>query len=414
MELKENRFSRSLITSNEEIYALYLILDILKINCIKKGNFAEEDEQYRDLFYEYKNYTIDEIIGIISQYDENYISPQIKIELMKKDKVKEYLILLAILGKIVINDVIDGEDTYRLVPKNLMDSSMTKEYCNIDLNNTERVLLISDTHIGDEENEDFEMINKLFQYAKKSYRINTAIHLGDVFHGIRIDKGKYKDYSYYSLEIQQILDDQLKKFHNKFPNDMKVIALEGNHDKSIRKYLNTMDYLGQGLNQLYLTILKPNFHMLKEREYGHIISGPNIKISLSHPLQFNVFFPYVKTNEIKKDNLFSSNFKKYNTSNIDLLLSGHFHYNMHYSITDDNQVTKRIFEVIPSLSKISLSTKDKCISKILRFIYDELGNVTHYSITPLYLSNNKIVEGEEIIYPTNKVLIQENKKAYKK
>ena len=44
-------------------------MDILKMDCIKKGDFRitrEEDERYRDLFYEYKNYSISEILEFIS------------------------------------------------------------------------------------------------------------------------------------------------------------------------------------------------------------------------------------------------------------------------------------------------------------------------------------------------------------
>ena len=412
MNIEIDKSSNRLVTLSNDI--LFTIINVLRKGCKKVENHFDEDKEFEDLFYEYKNYTISEIISELSLYREDYISFEVRQQLLDRNILKEYLTLLAILGRVIINDVIGGEDTYRLVPRNLIDSSFTRGYYNISLRNIERVLLVADTHIGSDEFEDLEMINNVFKYAKDSYGIDTVIHLGDVFDGIRLDKGKYLGYTLDSSEVQKKLNEQLEKFQDRFPDYMKVIALEGNHDTSIIKYLETMNYLGHNLNQLYLTLLKPNFHMLSERKNAHIISAPNMRISLSHPLSFNVLFPYVKTYEIESENVFISTLKKQNPLDIDLLLSGHFHYSMHYSITDDNDITRRIFEVVPSLSKKGLSTNDKCISKILRFIYDEEGNITHYGITPLYFSNSNLIEKEEVVYKTNMTLMQENSKVYSK
>lgn len=406
MILEKNGIYRILRTDRDCADATFVLLDILRRNAIENECFGEKNYEYKDMFYEYKNYTLDEIIQEVLNYDE-YMTDSTREKLLNKVKLQEYLSLLLMMGRIVINDVVGGDSTYRIVPRCYMNSGYTRGYARIDLGIVDRVLLTSDTHIGDEEHEDFDLIHSVFNYAKDTYGISTVLHLGDVFHGIRLDKGKYANLSYYSAQVQEILDKQLEKFEKYFPDFMNVIAIEGNHDTSIIEYLNHAHYLGYGLNQLYLSILKPNFHMLRQREFGNFVYGQNIKIGLSHPLRFNIFYPYVKTNAVDSEDEIINGFKEINTDEADLLLSGHFHFNSNYSINDDNGVTRRIFEVIPSLSKLCLDTNDKCVSKILRFISDNNGNVTHFGITPLYYIHQEIVEGEEIIYPTNNILIEE-------
>jgi predicted phosphodiesterase len=407
MILEKRGIHRILCTDDDCTNAIFVLDDILRLGAIENENYNEDKIEYKDMFYEYKNYTLDEIIKEVLIYD-GYMSDSTREKLLNKVKLQEYLCLLLMMGRIVMNDVVGGDSTYRLVPRCYMNSGHTRGYAKIDLGNIDRVLLTSDTHIGDEEHEDFDMMHYVFNYARDRFGISTVLHLGDVFHGIRLDKGKYAGLSYYSAQVQEILDKQLEKFEKYFPDFMNVIAIEGNHDTSIIEYLNHANYLGYGLNQLYLSILKPNFHMLRQREFGNFVYGPNIKIGLSHPLRFNIFFPYVKTNVVDVEDEFISGFKEINTDDVDLLLSGHFHFNRNFSLNDDNGVTRRIFEVVPSLSKLCLDTKDKCVSKILRFVRDINGNVTHFGITPLYYINKEIVEGEEIVYPTNNMLIEEN------
>ena len=396
---------RTLSISHDESNLLFILRDVLRKNCKKNENYLfsiEKDEQYKDLFYEYKPYTIDEIIEEI-QKEEGL--------LLDRKTIQDCLTLLVILGEIVIIDNLDQDNAYKCVPRNLRDSGHTRNYCEINLGSAERLILISDTHIGDSEHEDFDMINSVIDYAKSTYGIDTALHLGDVFHGVKLNKGKYMGYSVTSKEIKQILEDQLDKFDKFFPKCIKVLAIAGNHDDVMIDCLNNKNFIGHSLGQLYLSMLNQNFHMLKGKEWGYTINGQNIKINLSHPLTYNMFFPYVKTYEIDKEG-FASIFKDKNPTHVDLFLSGHFHFNMSYNIMDDNNITQRIYEVIPSLSRLSQDTEDKCVSKIIRFIRDELGNITHYGITPLYYVDDKVIEGEEVIHPTNSKLLSERNKTY--
>ena len=403
--------NKRLDLTRNEYDALYILMDILKMDCIKKGDFRitrEEDERYRDLFYEYKNYSISEIIQIVKHLD---ISSELKELMMKREFIHNCLVILLMSGKIIINDSIGGEDTYRLVPRNLQDSAFTRSYYNFNFLYPDRILLVSDPHIGYLNYEDFDLIRDVFSHAKNEYFIDTALLLGDVFHGIRLDKGPYKGYSYEDCEIQNILDNQLQSFIDYFPDDMKVIAIEGDHDSSMIEYLKHIRYFSYPVAQYYLSLLKPNFHMLnmlKARENGYIINASNMRISLSHPLKFNMFLPYVKTYEIEDSNSFSFPFRKLNTEEVDLLLSGHFHFDMDFCIDDDNEITKRTIEVLPSVSKLALLTDDKCVAKILRFVYDSNRNVEYYGITDLLLEKGNIVEGEERLYLPNDEIRKED------
>lgn len=65
-----------------------------------------------------------------------------------------------------------------------------------------------------------------------------------------------------------------------------------------------------------------------------------MRICLIHNFQYNMWFPYVKTTELDSDKLLSS-LKSYNTNDIDLYLSGHFHYSYNKELIDDNLITKR-------------------------------------------------------------------------
>ena len=400
--------------TQEESNSIYYLRNIL---ISKKNALINLPDYYKDFFYEYEKYTIDEIMMEIIK--DNTIPENIKSTILNKKMLHDVLILFALLGEVVTIDNLDGENQYQYVPKNLIDSAFTRGFSEINIGSCERIILIADTHIGNEEIEDFDMINNVIDYAYTKYGIDIALHLGDVFEGVRLDKGKYKGYTIHSEEIQQILYNQLEKFSKYFPKKVKVTAIAGNHDENIINYLNTINYLGHNLNHLYLSIINPNFHMIQRNmRYNNgiqnsklVVNGQNIRINLSHPLTFNMFFPYVKTYQIEESG-FSTPFKNKNTAKMDLYISGHFHFNMNYDILDDNNITQRRYEVIPSLSKLNQETEDKCASKIIRFIRDDLGNITHYGITPLYYINKKTIEGEEIVYPTNHSLI--NEKSYNK
>lgn len=379
---------------------LNALTEILKFDCVRDNSVCDDD-----LFYIYKDYSVESIISFALSNSNLVIDDDVRKVLLDPTMVSNYLQILIFYGEVVRNIGVSFSDTYRYVPKRLQDSSYTRGYSSITGNNLNRVLLISDTHFGNCEYADYSLVYKLFDYVKEKYDINDCIHLGDVFQGVRIDKGECSGMSLYDDAMRNIMEEQINEFSLKFPDNMNVVAVSGNHDENIIKYLHTLKTSFYDLNESYLTILKPNFRLLKHREYGNILKAGDMRVCLIHNFQYNMLFPYVKTTELDSDKL-SSSLKSYNTNDIDLYLSGHFHYSYNKELNDHNHITKRHYEVIPSLSKMYAKTKDKCIGKIIRFIYNN-SNVSYYGITNIYFLNDKIVEGKESIYPTNYTLTNE-------
>ena len=375
-----------------DLYVLYTLRKILMTSVDKSREVINNSS----LFYSYLEYDLDSFLNIISSgsYEiDNYLLPI----LTNRQLLEKYLNILVMQGIVTRHDNLSGPNTYRYVSNDLQNSAYTKNYVEISGNNPEKLLLISDTHIGSSY-QDFELINRVFEYAIVNHSISCSIHLGDLFEGVRLDKGKYSDYELSDPVITDILYDQLEQFKSFFPDNLKVIAVEGNHDLNILNFLNK-HYVFYGINENYLSLLKSNFHMVRRREYGYPVNIGKFKLHLNHELQFNMLFTYVKTDEIGNFEDFKVPFLKYNTNDVDLYLSGHFHSSMKYCLEDDNGITRRRYEVIPSLSKINYNN---CVAKIIRFIYDASGNVTHYGIIPLYATDEKnIFEGKEEIYESN-------------
>ena len=388
------------------------LLKLLKIGCVKEQNvlYPDEDSFYYDQFYQYQKYTMNDIIQLLNAID---ISQESRDILRNQNNLYQCLTLLAMQGFVVVGDVINGDDTYQILPRCMMQRSYFARHSDITIGEGKRFLVVSDTHIGDSMVEDFDLIDKVFHYARDILGIDTALHLGDVFQGIRLDKGPYAGYSYFSSEVQKILDEQLEKFKKYFPDYMKVIAIAGNKDESIVDYLNIKNVLGVKANTFLLSLMKSNFHLLQKRENGYIIDSDGIRISLSHPLRFNNFFPYVKTYDVDSDGFCGPFFKKLNDNHVDVFLSGHFHFHMNYAIDDDNGYTRRIYEVVPSLSKLCSETEDHCVGLVFRLIENDLGKTTYYGVMPLYYKQNQVIEGEEVIFPTNEQLLLESQNKMK-
>lgn len=388
-----------------DLEVLKVLKKILMLNVVKVESFFDDDnDEYYDYLYKYKNYDLDSIIRLVYMHENDMIfDSSIVSVLTDKSILQVYLNILVIKGYVVINNNINGNDTYRYVPTYMQDSSYTHNYAEIFGDHPDSILLISDTHIGSKY-EDFDLIKRVFDYAIEKYNVDSVLHLGDVFHGIRLDKGEYAGYSINDPEVQEILYSQIDSFVKNFPDYLKVIAVEGNHDLNIINLLKSNRLFMTSLNEHYFNIVKDNFHLIKKRDNGHPIELGDFKIHINHELQFNIFFPYVKTYEIDNINELLMPFTKYNDHNVDLYLSGHFHNQMDYSLDDDNNITRRIYEVVPSLSKIE---NDGCVAKILKFLYDDDGNTIGYNIIPLFSIDSKsIFEGEVKTYKSNSEIIR--------
>lgn len=392
--MEEIRESKLLKLDGIDYNILYFLRKILMLGVEEKSILFNES----DLFYKYKSYDKDSIISLINSYSSD-IDPGIFSLLLDKNILNQYLNILIMQGVIVCENNLTGEDTYRYVSSDLQGSSYTRNFVEISGRHPDKILLISDTHIGSVF-EDFDLIKRVFDYALEKYGISISLHLGDVFDGVRLDKGKYLNYTLEDEEILDILYGQIDSFVSNFPDYMKVIAIEGNHDLNIIELLRRYNFLYYGLNERILNMLKPNFQLHRSREFGHNINLGDFNIHINHEMQFNIFFPYVKTSEINNIDEIKLPFTSHNSGNVDLYLSGHFHFDLHHSLDDFNGITKRMYEVIPSLSKVGY---DGCVAKIISFSYDNDGNTKGYSIIPLYTIDGKeVFEGEASYYESNR------------
>lgn len=357
-----------------------------------------------DSFYKYLDYSIDGII-ILGKLYKDFLHFNDKDLLLLEDKkrVFESLYLLVIDGRVVVNSVLGGDDTFRLVDRNKRESKYTERYENIECF-SDNVLFFSDTHL---KNGDFKAIDKiegLFEYVSKTYGIDGAIHLGDVFQGVRLDKGIYAGRSLDDSEIQEILYGQIDFFKEHFPKWMKVIALEGNHDENIVKILDRCRLIFSGASVNYFKYFNDNFTMLKHKNFNdaYFIDFDGLKLSLDHHFYVNVFYPYIKTYELD-ENKFDSYFIGVNINDVDLSFNGHFHDDRKYDFLNSYDFTNRHFEVVPQLSNDSL---DGCCAKVFRLERDSSSDIIGYSIIPIYINDNIFSSGEAEYYESRKTFLK--------
>lgn len=163
---------------------------------------------------------------------------------------------------------IDGTCVYQL------NKSLVQEE-NFTINSEKNInefLIISDTHFG-EKRENWNYINKIYNYAKKN-NIHTIFHLGDFFHGVYTTKGN----SFSPSELNQnTLDKQLHQVLKKYPFDPSILnyILGGNHD------FYSYHFEGQNI----LSVLENSRTDFVLLGYGNTtISVRNVNFNLIHRL----------------------------------------------------------------------------------------------------------------------------------
>ena len=94
-------------------------------------------------------------------------------------------ILLTQDEKIVRKDNYYGNNSYELVSRRQEKSPYTKHYCSFTDDNPtmkKKILLISDTHIGNKSIQNIDLINAIYEYASKQ-GCEYVFHEGDLFEG---------------------------------------------------------------------------------------------------------------------------------------------------------------------------------------------------------------------------------------
>lgn len=361
-----------------------------KINSIYRHKISKTDyiliEQIEDLFkcnmlYGNKYLSYDYILNTL-KLDEDYLDRLLCI----------MQIHLGMLGR---KDFINKSVSYELLPEVYYDSKWSRIYEEFKSNESlKKVLLISDTHIGNEDIYNQKIIDNIYEYAVKN-NVNCIIHLGDLFDGIK---------DYYPSDYMKEFERQLSLFEKYYPNMTKegimTYLLKGNHDESMENILER-----DGLDLRVLNYLNKSFYMFPKRSQMHRYSHQtldinNFKIKMTHEAyaSTDIINTYASDDNINSildfDKIDGSLNRIYN-----LLISGHRHEAMVTNYTNSDCSINNLYLTVPSTSNLNI---DKCCGLLIDFNYN-LGEVHDIDITSLYCdSSYSIKENESLNYDYSK------------
>lgn len=291
-------------------------------------------------------------------------------------------------GLIVKDDFWNKESEYHILNSRQENSVYSRNYYSYTVDNEENkdltFLLISDTHIGNKEIEDFKLLDKVYDKAI-ALGIKKCFHLGDIF------AGKQKE-----IPTQDELLYQLNSFINNYPSptkeELQTIALIGNHDEWIHGFFDIIKNIQ--LEYLYdlrnLTDFIPSFYTIPRSSWTTDIS--DIAFHFEHRLYHSVM---VRNLFLTKLDDFEKH-RNWLDPRYDVLISGHLHKGMIYT-TDIPRFNfkEQIFIGVPSTSQININ--ETVAYKV---------NITYHNkipdtmlITLINSDNNyNITEGETITW----------------
>lgn len=299
------------------------------------GNHYPIEYQIREFLETYSSLTLSEIKVLLAQAKEDY----------NEDMIKESLYNLFVrYGAIIKDDFWDGEPRYHYVEPYRQDSSYTKSYYSFEVNNNQskKILLIADTHIGNSEFENFKLLRNTYDKGIV-LGANKCFHLGDIF------AGRCGDYS------DEEMENQIKSFIENYPNpsetEMTTYALLGNHDEWIRGSVNHIFKYGEAYYYDFRCLSKyiPSFYTFQRDKWQ--TSFEDIHTLFSHRLYISWIYPEMrlsKLEEIEEE-------KRWMNSDYRVLISGHLHCGFIYS-ADDLKYSKDdiIYLGVPSTSSRNL------------------------------------------------------------
>ena len=337
---------------------------------------------------------IEDIFKCNKLYGKDYISYEYLLNKLhiSRDYLDKLLCIMQIqYGMIGRDDTINDEIKYTLLPEIYYDSKWSRIYESFKADNRlKRVLLISDTHIGNDSLYNPTLINNVYEYAIKN-NVDCVFHLGDLFEGIQnCNKEEYLN------EYQRQIELFMKEYPNTLNNNIMTYSIKGNHDESIDNILEK-----DNLDLRVLNYLNKSFYMFPKRSALHRYSHQtldinNFKIKMTHEAyaSIDIINPYASDNSIASildfNKIDGSLNKTYN-----LLLSGHRHCAMAANYTNSDCPINNLYLTVPSTSNFNI---DKCCALIIDFNYDE-NEVQSINVTSLYSDIfNNIYKNETFNY----------------
>ena len=340
------------------------------------------DSNLHSLFIEKNDLTLTKIRNYLTNKKISYTEGELKYALAH---------LYIIDGCLVRNDFWNKETVYTYLSEpRYHASSRSKNYYSfiVDDNKTKKFLVITDTHIGNEQIEDFKLLDKVYDYG--IYKgVKKCFHLGDLFTGDITDVPLTK-----KEKLKQI-KRFIKYYPNPSPKEMMTYCLYGNNDLEIDSM-----YWHDGYSPIFydlreLNFFNPSFNIIPREECE--IKFLNKSFAFSHHYRQNLGYPKLKiTTEMDVLNK-TNEFKHYH----DVYFSGHLHdgfiYKSKPAKIDD---TDQLFLATPATGKINLN---KPVAYLITLNYNDKGDdILSMDISILNCNSNyKITESNYLTWYFN-------------
>lgn len=300
-----------------------------------KTNFELNSYIYR-FFVEKKKLTLSEIKRLLLQENVSYTEEEIMAVITT---------MLVKWGMIIRNDFWNQELEYIMLENSKRASSYSKHYYSfiVDNNKTKKFLLIADTHIGDENVEDFKLLNNIYDFAI-SKGAKKCFHLGDVFCG-------YDSQKNFNFELR---NHQLMRFINCYPkplpNEMMTYAVLGNRDMKMDNILWHTGFSDIYYDLRALSYFNPSFYMFPRGRVSLDFLG-NLFV-FSHKFHHSMLIPNLVINSVddllRQDIFLSDDYKVH--------VSGHLHRGIIYGAQPNKYNDgEQLFLGVPSTSKMNLN-----------------------------------------------------------
>lgn len=309
-----------------------------------------------------------------------------------KDAIQKAIVFSQVtLGNVLRSDSYQNGDKYLAVDSYRRKSNYTKFYYDLNLDHCDQILVISDTHIGNTDMEDFSLIHCIYDYAAKK-GISTIIHLGDLFEGVKNTTLSSDDIEEMNRQINLFIE----KYPHPYSSEIKTYALVGNHDKLINDYLEQSVILN-GCDLRTLTYYDPSFYMFPYRNIYQSYSTSeittqmdNLTLHLSHFLYISYMVSYHPIDSLEDLTKFPANL--FLDTHSDFLLSGHIHKGFVYTNSLPENEHDLLYVSVPSLSKMN---QNQTCAYVLTFHRNDFGKVASLDITSLNVDSNDYVTEQE-------------------
>ena len=336
----ENDINRKGISEIQSDTIGEMVMDKLKdVDEVAYVRFASVYRQFKDintLFRKKEKLTLTEIKSYLLEQKYIYTEKELMFALNS---------LFIERGVIVRDDFWDHEPIYTRIDKRRELSSYSKHYYSFNVDNceTKKFLLIADTHIGNEEIEDFKMLDKLYDYAIKE-GVNKCFHLGDLFTG---------DINGSELDVFGKLE-QINKFIDNYPRplstEMMTYGLLGNNDLEIDNML-----WHDGFSDIYydlreLFFVNSSFYMIPRESWTTNFLDKSFHFG--HKFHHSVMLPNLKitcVNDLLEQ-------KKWLDWHYNVQISGHLHNGLIYGAEPSDYVNReQLFLGVPSTGRQNIN-----------------------------------------------------------